>query len=631
MLEIIKPQLATLAASVPPTDDWLHETKWDGYRLIAVLENQKIRLLTRNGLDWTHKFPLLTKELSALSKEAELILDGEIVVLDEKGISSFQLLQDSIQDNVQIQSSSAISIRYYVFDLLYLQAENLRKKPLIERKKLLKVLFKKWKKSHPHILNTEYIIGNGESIYKAACQHGLEGIISKKLDSTYESQRTKLWLKNKCTNRQEFVIGGFTQPAGSRTNFGALILGYYNTKKQLIYAGRLGTGFNQKTLKSIHNLLLPIAQKDTTFYNIHKIVPAWELNKMSWVLPKYICEVEFTEWTKDGCLRHPSFKGLRMDKKATDVKKEEKTKNIVTDNKATSPKNISSSVILTHPDKKIPLIGLSKKNLADYYELVCDSMLAYAKDRPLLMLRCPTGQKTGFYQKHHVKAFPKYIHPILIPNDDNPYCYINDLEGILSLVQFNTLEIHVWNSNNQHLSKPDKIIFDLDPGPGVDWNGIKKAAFIVQNEMSKLKLTSFVKLSGKKGLHIIIPFKPKYEYAEVKEFSKIIANYLANKYVEIFTDTVTKSKRHNKIFIDYLRNGEGATTVAAYSTRASLYGPISLPVSWQALKTIPSADAFKLKDVLNDKKILTKSQLAWKDFYTCKQSLNKIVFNKLKV
>lgn len=608
MPKVLKPQLATLANTPPQGNEWLHEIKWDGYRIIADKKNKGCHLFTRNGLDWGGKLPLIKKELSTLSKT--IVLDGEIVVLDKKGISQFQLLQDCIQKG----SDHSTQICYQVFDLLYSQGKDLRKKPLLERKKQLKKIFAEWKKPHAHIFLTDYIVGKGETLFKKACQLKLEGIISKKVEGHYESKRSKSWLKNKCINRQEFVIGGFTLPKGSRKYLGALLIGYFNAKKQFIYAGKVGTGFTEGALKNLMNALLPLQQKKSPFHKINTILSQTEQNQITWINPKLLCEISFTEWTRDKILRHPAFLGVRMDKKATQVQKEEKS---------TLP------IRITHPDKKLSTTKISKQALVKYYIKISKNILPYIKNRPLLLLRCTNGSKTCFFQKHHLKAFPKEILPLAMPGDKNPYCRVKDIKGLLYLVQFDTVEIHVGNSLFKKLHYPDRMVFDLDPGLGTDWVTLKKSALLIRDYLKKLGWVSFIKLSGKKGLHVVVPISPTEKYDAVKSCAKAIALALSEKYPELFTATLSKAKRKHKIFIDYLRNSMNATTIAPYSTRNLTKGPVSLPIGWQDLKKITASTQYSVEDLMSNNKIIAKSHAAWKGFYSCRQKITQSVLKRL--
>lgn len=572
-----KPTLATLGNQTPKGDDWIHEVKFDGYRLICMIKNKKIKLLTRNNLDWTDKFPFLVDELKNLPLKNG-ILDGELVVLNKKGISDFQLLQNFIKN----QKTSPGVVRYYVFDLPFLNGSNLMKRALIDRKKQLKDLFADWVAPHEHIVYTDHIQGQGEWVYKKACQGSLEGIISKNISSHYEQKRSLNWVKSKCLSHQEFVIGGYTKPKGNREYFGALLLGYYNNKKQFIYAGKVGTGFTQKLAQELYPLFSKLIQKKSSFQDVSNVD---SIKEVIWIKPCLVAEIKFSSWTQDALLRHASFLGLRKEKKSIP----------------------QFEVELTHPDKiLIPTQTITKQELATYYDKISDLILPFIINRPLLLLRCPGNDKKCFFQKHYHKTLPKGIHKIRVSekNEKEPkdYVMIKDKKGLMSLIQMDVLEIHPWGSTIKNIEKPDKIIFDLDPDPTLDWKKVVEGALILHKELKKLGLKNFVKTSGGKGLHIVIPLIPKRNWAAIKLFSQTLASQLAEQYPDLFTATLTKTHRKGKIYIDYLRNTRGSTAVAPYSTRALKDAPISLPISWRALKLVRSANQFTVKNYLNKSK-----------------------------
>lgn len=635
------PQLCFLTSQAPEGENWLHEIKFDGYRIIAIKNNDHVKLLTRSGLDWSKHFPTLIKELKQLPTQ-KAILDGEIVVEDKQRISRFQLLQNAIQDNKQTH------LKYYIFDLAYYEGFNITKKALIERKKILHTIFKNWK-HHPHIYYTDHIQGNGKAVFEQACKFNLEGIVSKNSASLYEHKRSHHWLKTKCTHRQEFIIGGFTKPKGSRKHLGALLVGYYNEHKELIYCGKVGTGFNDKALENFSKILIPLVQKMSPFHHLEKA------KETTWVKPKLVCELEFSTWTDDGLLRHPSFIGLRQDKLAKQVKKEEirkeevnqeenrqkavrkevvkqkesrkktgRKENLSPENKTVNPTEFR----LTHADQILyPTQNVTKQKLANYYSMVANLILPHLIYRPLLLRRCSThskGQQGCYFQKHYNNAFPKSIYPIQVQNaenDKNDFLMIKDKNGLMSLVQFDVLEIHPWGSRSNHLDKPDRIIFDLDPDPSLPWKTIALSALAIRDELEAIGLKSFVKTSGNKGLHIVIPVVPKLKWPEIKRFAHNFARRMAQKYPSFFTATITKSKRKQKIFIDYIRNTRGATTVGVYSSRAQLNAPISCPLGWEELLSIKSASRYTVSNF--GKRLAKIKKDPWKGFFDCHQTVNK--------
>lgn len=617
------PQLCFLTDRTPEGEGWLHEIKFDGYRIIAIKNKDQIKLLTRRGLDWSQHFPTLVKELKKLPIE-KAIFDGEIIVQDKKGISRFQLLQNAIKDRKQI------NLKYYIFDLGYYEGLDLTKMVLIDRKKILKTIFEHWK-HHPHIFYTDHILSNGKAIFQRACQYSLEGIVSKNIMSVYEHKRSHDWLKTKCTHRQEFVIGGFTKPKGHRAQLGALLVGYYNDHKELIYCGKVGTGFSDKLLKDISQKFMPLIQKKSPFKTYEKI------KDTTWVKPKLVCVLEFLTWTDNGLLRHPSFIGLRQDKLSKEVKKETVEKEVAKKEKATLYSKTNSKTIkptkfrLTHANQILyPTQNVTKQELADYYSLVANLILPHLIYRPLLLRRCHSSHSNSktnqdcYFQKHYNKSFPKSIYPINVKktgSDKEDFIMIKDKNGLMSLVQFDVIEIHPWGSRSNHLEKPDRIIFDLDPDPTLPWKTIALSALAIRHELEEIGLKSFVKTSGGKGLHIVIPITPKLEWPEIKRFASGFARSMAQKYPLFFTATITKSKRVQKIFIDYLRNSRGATAVGVYSTRAEPNAPISCPLDWKELLSIKSASRY---NVSNFRKRLFKIKKdPWKEFFECKQNVTK--------
>lgn len=655
-LKHFKPELCYLTKTPPEGSDWIHEVKWDGYRMMAVIKKEKaggrksIKLITRNGLDWTDKFPSIEPALQELSV-SNTVLDGELVVLDKKGISQFQLLQNFLK------GESQYSLMYYVFDILFLDGYDIRNCALKDRKEILKTLFQNKKNNLTQIRFSDYVQGKGGFVYKKACRAGLEGIVSKDIHGIYEYRRSKSWLKSKCIQRQEFVIGGFTKPKGSREGFGSLLVGLYNDKKQLIYSGHVGTGFDRKSLNDLFKQLKDMTQENNPFYRLEDRSIT---NKVTWVKPQLVAELEFTEWTADHILRHPSFLGLRQDKPAKTVEAESmiKKKELKSKSKFKSkPRNGNKDnhddlnekinmldIELSHPNKIIEITkSISKLELAEYYQKIAPWILPHIINRPLSLLRCPAGntQKRNqacFYHKHYSKAFPSGVYPIDIQEQNDKsgsgrtnkvssqkkkqYLYIKDTQGLIALVQLNVLEIHPWGSLQKHAEKPDRIIFDLDPGPDISWKALVEAALLMRRELTSLHLKSYIKTTGGKGLHIVLPLKPKYSWSELKNFSKSFARYLTEKYSSQFTDTITKSKRQGKILIDYLRNARGSTAVAPYSTRAKPGASISTPISWTELKKIQASDQFTVSNISQRLKKLKKDP--WQGFFHCQQELPKI-------
>jgi bifunctional non-homologous end joining protein LigD len=616
----IFPQLATLVDKAPETDNWIHEIKFDGYRLIAHIE-KKVKLLTRGQKDWTDKFLSIEQALKILNLKNS-ILDGEVVVLDKKGHSNFQLLQNALSEE-----DSKVEMVYYVFDLLYYQGYDLTDLDLLKRKELLKKILSNH--SSDNIRFSDHVVGNGEALFKKACKLSLEGIISKEIHSMYNQKRSKDWLKIKCSNRQEFIVGGFTQPQNSREYFGSLLLGVYKNQK-LIYCGHVGTGFDSATLKQLHAILI----KNKTHTMPFESVPLTS-NVASWVKPNIVIEVEFTEWTQEGILRHPSFKGIRQDKPADKIKREDKKKVKENTSSAVSKKELinkkekqkkqesQEKFELTHPEKVMfPEAKITKLEMAKFYHAISQWVLPYIINRPLSLVRCPDGREGKcFFQKHlntHENT-DAVLFEAKPNNKDEKFMYIKNIKGLLKLVQMGVLEIHPWGARVDKPEKPDFIIFDLDPAPDVPWKKVIEAAFRVKEELEKIGLKSFVKTTGGKGLHVTLPFQRRYSWEQVNHFSKIFAEFMAGKYPKEYISVMSKRKRGGKIFIDYLRNHQGATAIAPYSIRARENAPIATPLHWDELTIKIKSTQFTLKTL--PKRLTQLENDPWEDFFKIKQKL----------
>lgn len=603
----IKPELATLVDKVPQGENWLHEVKLDGYRILAFKKGKEISLKSRNNKDWTDDLQLIHEKLKELPIN-QVILDGEVVVLDEQGKSSFQILQNSIKAH-----KKNVSLLYYVFDILYFDKYSLMHLSLIERKAILKSLLMN---APPDIRYNDHFLGNGGEIYKQSCNLALEGIVSKEINSTYVTKRSKDWLKIKCLKRQEFVIGGYSPPQGTRTGFGSLYLGVFNDEGGLIYTGNVGTGFTELSLKEIFEKM----QKLTSATNPFKSKPP-KSKTATWLKPVLVAEVEFTEWTEDGHLRHPAFKGLRMDKKAKAIHKEIETP--LSEIKPSKKNNkAKSAIVLTHPDKILYSEDkITKQDLLNYYELVADRMLPFIKLRPLTLLRCPNQYTKCFYQRHFNQGTPKTLYPMKeSENPEEQYLYLKDKEGLFSLVQMGVLEIHPWGSTINDLDYPDVIIIDLDPAPDIAWKQVVAAAIEIKEILLKqLKLKSFVKSTGGKGLHVVIPIRPEYDWETVKEFTHTFVQYLEKINPKNYISKMTKAKRTGKIFVDYLRNQRTATAIAVYSTRARLHAPVSVPLAWEELGSKIENNSYTLKSL--PKRLEKLAEDPWKNYWEVKQSL----------
>jgi bifunctional non-homologous end joining protein LigD len=624
--DFIRPQLATLVNAIPKGDEWLHEIKFDGYRILCRIDNGQVSFLTREAQDWTNRF----KTLAIPARKLEVhyaFLDGEVVALDANGATNFQLLQNSLKQDT---SSNLV---YYVFDLLHLDGRDLTTMPLIERKELLKGLLPRNRdpKNAASLRHSDHWIGKGEALFDKACAMGLEGIIAKKKNEPYRSGRSKDWLKIKCVKSQEFVIGGFTDPAGSRANLGALLLGVYDDGEDLRYAGRVGTGFNAASLADLRARLDKIERKSTPFSNPPRGADA---RGVHWVKPDLVGEVAFTGWTSDNLLRHPSFKGLREDKPAGKVKREMAApvpKSAASKSKSSSNTGADqvAGIRLTHPDRVLyPEQGITKRDLALYHQQIADWIMPHVENRPLTLVRCPEGyKKQCFYQRHARESVDGAIHSIPVKEGKATasYLYIDSLPGLVALVQMGVLELHTWGSRTERLVQPDRIIFDLDPDPSVSWKTLCEAAEDMRSRLSELKLETFVKTTGGKGLHLVVPIVPKQDWNFVKDFSSSVAQSMVRAAPERFTATMSKSQRRGKIFIDYLRNARTASAVCAYSPRARAGAPVSMPVRWEELSE-DVRSRFTIRNTYDRLKHLRKDP--WQHYEAARIALTRAMLQK---
>lgn len=570
----IRPQLATLVETPPPGDEWLHETKFDGYRLETVLDRGRARLFTRSGGDWTDRFPTVAAAVERLRCRSA-ILDGEVVALDAERRSSFQALQQ------RLSADAATGVIYYAFDLLHQDGRDLRAEPLETRKQALRALLRARAPGRTLRYST-HVIGGGAAAFNRSCARHLEGIVSKRRDAPYESTRNRAWLKVKCGHRQEFVVVGYTEPKGARAGLGALLLGVADDGGGLRYAGRVGTGFSAEQLVSLRERLDRLARATSPLRDASGVP-----GPLKWVEPRLVAEVSFSEWTDDGLLRHPAFEGLREDKAPRDVRREDTV--------------TVAGITLTHPERVLYADqGLTKRDLAAYYDAIAPLMLPHVGGRPLSLVRCPAGAGGScFYQKHWATGLPDAVDTVPVKESGGikPYVVVDDAAGLVSLVQMGVLEFHAWGARADDVDAPDRIVFDLDPGPGVGWARVRDAAVTVRDLLKQVKLASWLKTTGGKGLHVVVPIERRSTWDEVAAFARAVAERLANDEPKRFLAKAAKSARANRIFIDWLRNTRGATSVAPWSTRARTGAPISLPIAWDQLDGTKSADAVGVEDV----------------------------------
>ncbi|HTQ34543.1 MAG TPA: DNA ligase D [Stellaceae bacterium] len=585
----LKPQLATAAASAPEGNDWLHEIKYDGYRLIAGIDGGAVRLITRGGLDWTAKFPAIAARLARLPVKSAII-DGELVSLRPDGTTSFADLQDAIS------RGRDETLTFYAFDLLYRDGWDLTGATLEARKKALADIVSP--EAGGMLRYSDHQIGHGPALLRQAAAHGLEGIVAKRRDKPYAPGRGRLWLKIKCRNRDEFVIVGFTDPDGSREGFGALLLGYYDPEGTLRYAGRVGSGFSAAQLTRLHQRLSGIAVKKAPV-----TLPVGERRKdIHWTRPELVAEVEYACWTTDKLIRQSTFQGLREDKAPSEVVFDPASLPAAAAAVADPPirraaaeapaeKLRDGSIVfhgvrLSHPDRVLYAdTGLTKQDVAQYYVDVANWALPQLAHRPLTIIRATGGKgQRAFYQKHVGAGMPDEIKGVRIEGEEAPFPVIEDVSGLIALVQMGVVEIHPWGSRADDVERPDRVTFDLDPDEGLDWLRVTEAAIEVRDALDAIGLASFVKTTGGKGLHVVVPLQPKLGWDAVKSFSNWVADRLAEERPEQFTANMAKQARRGRIYIDYLRNARGATAVGAYSPRDRAGTTVSTPLSWDEVE-----------------------------------------------
>ena len=599
MVQYPEVQLATLVDEAPAGNKWVHEVKFDGYRLLGFVVGGEARLRTRNGNDWTGSFPAIATALKNL-KAAEVVLDMEAVILDAEGKSGFQALQEALGEGGRPERIVA-----YVFDLLHLDGERLTKQPLTERKKKLEALLKR-SKPGKSLRYSEHLAVEGAAMHAQACANGLEGLISKLAEAPYVTGRQKAWLKVKCALRQEFIIIGYSAAKTGNRALGALYLGY-RKEDALSYAGKVGTGFS---MNGAHDLVkrfdkIPAAKPVLTRAET-KGVGAGEWSAVHWVQPIMLCEVAFTEWTGDGRIRHPSFQGLRQDKDAAEVKQEKPMPAAVVKAPVATTKPallVAAGITISNADRVISKTGqVTKGELAEYHAAVAPFMLPRIARHPLSLLRCPTGIDGGqcFYQRDPGRGLGKDVHPFKFQHKgkDYEYLYIEDEKGLLEVIQMGSIEIHPWGAPVDAIDYPDRMIFDLDPAPDVPFEALKLAAQDLRIRLRHKGLEPSLKCTGGKGLHVTVALAGKDKWPEVKQFAGAFADEMVAATPQAYIATMSKAKRTGKIFIDYFRNDYTATAIADYGVRARPRAPVAVPLSWDELNGIKSASAFTMKDVL---------------------------------
>ena len=608
-------QLARLADAPPAGTGWLYEVKYDGYRIVAYVEGGAARLMTRNGKDYTDRFPRIAASLVQLAAGRAFVLDGEVVVADEDGRTDFQALQSHLRDPQGKQAA------YLVFDLLAKDGDDWRGRPLTERKEALAHLLEN---APDNLRFSKHIEGSGEDGFRAACRLGLEGIVGKKAGSPYRGTRSGDWVKLKCDRRQEFVIGGYTRSRKNATGISSLLLGSYEDGR-LVYAGRAGSGLGQDEVGELQEAFVGLKRAKPPFADPPKPRAG---ERVVWLDPRLVAEVRFAQWTQDGLLRQPSYKGLRVDKDPQDVHREgaparapaapevepgrtsppaeapapaHKEGSAPMEQKTTDGRLVVAGVTVTSPDKLLfrdPPVR--KEQVVRYYEQIAPVMLPYAARRLLSIVRCPKGAATACFYKKHPGPGSSGVVAVSVPSSDGDpeeYFYLEDVAGLVSEAQMDTLEFHLWGSHVDTLEQPDLMVFDLDPDEGMDLGRVRQGVRDVKSVLDELSLTSYLKTSGGKGYHVVVPFLPSATWDVFHDFARRVAEVMVERWPDRYTSNIRKARRKGKIFVDWMRNGRGATSIAPYSLRARPGAPVSAPLSWEELDVV-APDAVHLQEAL---------------------------------
>jgi bifunctional non-homologous end joining protein LigD len=595
--------LATVVEAPPPGDEWLHEIKHDGYRIVARIDEGDVRLVSRNGKDWTKEFPQVARAAGRLPAGTAL-LDGEVAAVLPNGTTSFQALQR--------RADKTTPLVYFVFDLLHLDGWDLRKARLADRKEVLRRLLE----STPDTLRySDHVRGRGPEFFEQARRAGLEGVVSKRADAPYPDGRGADWRKAKCRLTQEMVVGGWTLPSDGRDSIGALHVGFHEDG-QLVYAGKVGSGFTEHLLADLKRRLEARRRDACPFAG----VPPEMQRGARWVEPDLVAQVEFAQWTDEGRMRQPVFLGLRDDRDARHVVRErpgtvegggvdtvaagrpwEALRGHATRTVAPSGEEVVEllGVRLTHPDRVYyPDLGFTKLDLALYYVSIADKALPLLEGRPLTLVRCPDGLGgETFYQKRASFWTPPQVRRFAVPGTPEEHMFVDSVPGLVALAQAGILEVHPWNSRVASLEQPDQVVLDLDPDEALPFSRVAAAARRVRALLEEKGLESFVKTTGGKGLHVCVPLLPERGWEEIEELTRAMAQRLARDEPEVFTASMAKAQRKGRVYVDYLRNVRGANAVGAFSTRAREGAPVAVPVAWDELDRLSGATDFSVADV----------------------------------
>lgn len=574
----ISPMLAKLIDAPFDDENWIFEIKLDGYRVLSYVEKSEVTLYSRNKNSFNALFPDIVAELKQININA--IFDGEIVVLDKMGKSSFEALKN-------YQRKPISGLYYYIFDILFFDGRDLRSQPLLERKQLLKEIINQ--SNFSRIRYNDHIEGKGIALFKEASQRELEGIIGKKKESVYVSKRSSDWVKIKTSLRQEAIIGGYTQPKGSRKKFGALLLGVYDDERNLQYIGHVGGGFNKTSLEEVYSAMQPLKQTKCPF----KITPKAN-DSVTWVNPKLICEISFAEWTADKKMRQPIFHGLRIDKNPQDVVKE------VEEKMHKKNTNKTDEINLTNLDKIYwKKEGYTKGDVINYYQTMAPYILPYLKNRPLMLHRYPNGiEGESFYQKN-IEFPPSWMKTVLIKHENKTdrYILVQDLPTLLFVANLGSIEMHPMISQAESLERPDFLVIDLDP-EDVPFKKVIDTARDIHELLEELKIPNYCKTSGGRGLHIYIPLGSKYPFEQTEMFAELLANLVREKFPSVISLERLPKNRQKKIYFDYLQNMHGGhTMVAPYSLRGRPFATVSTPLEWSEVNSKLDPTNFNIKTI----------------------------------
>jgi bifunctional non-homologous end joining protein LigD len=638
----LKPQLATLVDTAPQGDDWSYEIKFDGYRVLARIDRhatkQAVRIFTRSGLDWSAKFDRQCAALARLEIDSAW-LDGEAVVLDERGAPDFQALQNAFD------AARPQDIMLVLFDLPYLNGYDLRGVPLVQRRALLRALLEDVDRDMLRF-SEDFAIENVHDLLQSACEMTLKGIVGKRRDSHYVSRRTPAWIKLRCRRRQEFVIGGYSEPAGSRTGFGALLLGVHDADGRLQYAGRVGTGFDAALLRKVKEQL---TARETSQMPFAKAPRERSRTPVHWVKPELVAECNFAQWTSDGIVRQASFISLRDDKPAREIVHEEPSGNTSAKHsakpaakstakpakrparEASVPDDSTiSGIRISHPDRVIDAsTGATKLDLVRYYEWIAPRMLPHLADRPVALVRAPDGIGGElFFQKHANKlALPNVTQHKGLDPGHAPLLTIESTEALVSAAQMGTIELHTWNGVASALEKPDRMVFDLDPDSALGWDVMIEGAQLTRELLAELGLESWCKTSGGKGLHVVVPLAKVLGWDDVKAFSQAVAQHMARTLPERFSAKMGAQNRKGKLFVDYLRNNRGSSTIAAFSARARTGLGVSVPLAWDEVGHTTSGDQWNIANLHERLDALDGDP--WSGYAKCRQRVTTAMRKRL--